>query len=1539
MILIDTLLTYCNESLNETIRDDFGCLRVTVLPVLPCIFFWLLLPVFCAQICRIRLNGGMRSQPLPWTALLITKTVLMICLLASAFARLVINLHNNERGVNILLTDLLYPAITTITMLGLFCCVLTARKNGMITSGIIHITLILFVLCDFPEYFFEWQEISGFMSMQNIDKARFLVCHLWYPFVTFQAFLFSFADYRAPFLTEARKQLNLSPELYSSFLNRLSLWWFTTIQLLGARKTLVTNDLYQLNEGSTAEYLSTKWEELWNPAIEDYRRRQKIYESTLQNDNTSKCSKKENRPEPPSVVWRLFLMFRFEILSATAIKILSDMMQLANPFFLNLLLNYISTKDRIFMEGITYAVAMFVCVELRSFLLNYYFYLMMRVGTKIQSTLIAAIYRKTLRLSNSARRARTVGEIVNLMAIDVESFQSITAYVQQFWSSPFQIMLVLIYHFFTIGASAACDIIVMTLFLPLNIITSIIVKKWQTEQMNLKDQRLKICNEILNGIKVIKMYSWEPPMEKAVERIRSKELYLIRKMGLTRALIDTFNISSPFFVAVLSFATYTLSSSTHILTPQIAFVSLTLFNQLRSPMAMIAYLMKHVVEITQLFQAAVANKRIKSFLVADELNPLTIDLITDQFGGGNAVEIRDACLSWNVGGLETVLEIDYLTIPKRSLIAVVGRVGSGKSSLLSAILGEMEKLKGCIGVSGQIAIVSQEPWIQNSNLRDNVLFGKQFDQKYYDKIMEACALVKDLAILPNGDATEIGEKGINLSGGQKARVALARAVYQNRDNYLLDDPLSAVDSHVGKHIFEKVIGHNGLLRHKTRILVTNNLVHLNKVDIIAYMQDGKLAAFGPYKQLLEQSENFLKFIEACRSENEKEQELESESATSNLDDSSHSNKYEESESEDVNKESTARRISTLSVLDQGSSRISHHPSIAESLFESSIDPISSSEKGKVGKMTEVEKVKVGRVKFDVYKQYVRSATVSTSLLFFFLFLSYGLFQMGLFYFAKLQFFWSNVNETTLNGSAMKQLSLGIRLGIYVTLGFIEGLCFFGAVVFLVISGLRASENLHTPLLHRLLRSSMSFFDTTPIGRILNRLGKDIDVIDQSLPISFRYFIYCIENVMTILIIIIISTPIFVVTIIPLALFYYFSLYFYLPTSRQMKRLESINRSPIYQHFEKTVRGLMYIRAFEKVQEFCKLMETHIDCFMRCKYSNILSNRWLAVRLEFIGNCVVLCAALFAVLSQHWGAALSAGIAGLSVSYALNITEALNFAVRYISELEMNIVAVERIKEYAEIATEAEWRVDHFKPEKDWPSEGQILLKNYSTQFNPNFDLVLRQLNASIAPAEKIGVVGRKSSLTLALFRIIEPIQGAIIIDGVDISLIGLHDLRSNLTIIPQDPVLFSETLRFNLDPSQVYSDQEIWASLELAHLKTFVSSLQYQISEGGENISIGQRQLICLTRALLRKSKVIILDEATAAVDLATDLLIQETVRREFHSSTVLTIAHRLNTIIDCDRIIVLENGSIREFDSPQNLLASRSSIFFSMACDAQIVS
>uniref|UniRef100_A0A915PLM9 Uncharacterized protein n=1 Tax=Setaria digitata TaxID=48799 RepID=A0A915PLM9_9BILA len=823
--IIEALRTICTENLNRTRGGDFECLRVTLLPIIPSVFFWLLIPIFCMQIHRIRVNGGIRSQPLPWTVLLIAKTITTIYLLLNSLTSFGINLYYAENTSN----DLIYSAVTALTMLGIFCCILMGRKNGMVTSGILHITWILFAVCGCPEYLFSWKKVSSFgvffQLMEYADKARFIVYQVWYPFIIVQMLLFCFADYRQPFLTKARKQLNLSSELDSSFLNRLSLWWFTPIPLLGARKALIVDDIYQLNEGNNAAIF--------------------------------------------------------------------------------LLLNHISSGSDLFTEGIALALGMFACAELRSFLLNYYFFLMMRVGIKIQSTLIAAIYQKTLRLSNSARKGRTVGEIVNLMAIDVESFQFITPHIQQFWSCPFQIILVLIYLFFTIGPSAACGVAVMVLFLPLNFITSLIVKRWQTEQMCLKDERIKICNEILNGIKVIKLYAWEPPMEEVVERIRRKELQLIRKMGLTRAVIDSFNTSSPFLVgfysqlitdllssdmvALLTFATYTLSSDNHTLTPQIAFVSLTLLNQLRSPMIIIANLMKQAVE------AAVANGRIKSFLAADELNPLNIDRINDHFSTENAIEMKEASLSWDTKGSNTVLKIDHLSIPKKSLVAVVGKVGSGKSTLLSAILGELEKVDGYIGVFGQMASVSQQSWIQNSTLRGNIIFGEKFDQKYYDKIVEACALVKDFDILPNGDATEIGEKGINLSGGQKARVALARAVYQNRDIYLLDDPLSAVDSHVGRHIFERVIGCNGLMRNKTRIIVTNDLTYLDKVDIVIYMEDGKLAACGPYKKLLEQSESFSRFIDACQIENEQAEEGKRESETT----SSETFSDENSQSDDI----------------------------------------------------------------------------------------------------------------------------------------------------------------------------------------------------------------------------------------------------------------------------------------------------------------------------------------------------------------------------------------------------------------------------------------------------------------------------------------------------------------------------------------------------------------------------------------------------------------------------------------------------------------
>uniref|UniRef100_A0A914C706 Uncharacterized protein n=2 Tax=Acrobeloides nanus TaxID=290746 RepID=A0A914C706_9BILA len=438
---------------------------------------------------------------------------------------------------------------------------------------------------------------------------------------------------------------------------------------------------------------------------------------------------------------------------------------------------------------------------------------------------------------------------------------------------------------------------------------------------------------------------------------------------------------------------------------------------------------------------------------------------------------------------------------------------------------------------------------------------------------------------------------------------------------------------------------------------------------------------------------------------------------------------------------------------------------------------------------------------------------------------------------------------------------------------------------------------------------------------------------------------CIVAISSTILMISITNSIFIAVVIPLAGIYIYSLRYYVPTSRQLKRLESTHRSPIYSHFGETIQGASTIRAFGKTDDFINMFHKQVDAFVRIRYMSILANRWLTVRLEFIGSFVVLFAALFGVLSHEWGWVSSAGLIGLSVSYALNITNSLNMFTRQLGDLETNIVAVERIKEYADIPSEAPWHIPGVAIPKDWPKYGRVKLETYATRYRSGLELVIKNISVVIQPSERVGIVGRtgagKSSLTLALFRIIEAAEGKIVIDGLEIDQIGLHDLRSNLTIIPQDPVLFSGTLRFNMDPFHRYKDDEIWLALELAHLKEFTRSLpnglNHVISEGGDNISVGQRQLVCLARALLRRSRILILDEATAAVDVATDSLIQETIRQEFQTSTVITIAHRLNTILDYERIMVLDQGEIKEFDTPQNLLSDQNSIFSKMVQDSKI--
>ncbi|CAG0894697.1 unnamed protein product, partial [Darwinula stevensoni] len=819
-----------------------------------------------------------------------------------------------------------------------------------------------------------------------------------------------------------------------------------------------------------------------------------------------------------------------------------------------------------------------------------------------------------------------------------------------------------------------------------------------------------------------------------------------------------------------------------------------------------------------------------------------------------------------------------LQIPSGKLVAVVGQVGSGKSSLLSAFLGDMEKVSGLVNVDGEVAYVSQEAWIRNAPIKDNILFGKAYDEAFYLDIMSACALEEDLATFPAGDMTEIGEKGINLSGGQKQRVSLARAVYSDADVFFMDDPLSAVDSHVGKHLFQQVIGPRGLLKKKflftqTRVLVTHGISHLPQMDLIIMMKDGKIVETGTYRKLVQGKGAFSNFVLQFLSEEE----------------------GDDSEG--------------LSMMPP---------------------PFYN------GRLIEEEMAEKGRVKWRVYAYFLKSMGLHLSLVSIFM---YGISEGFLMGSNMALSRWAD--EASLNRS-MEASQRDAHIGVYTALGVCYAGTFALASVMLWTLVCVAGRKLHRNCLQNILRNPLKFFDTTPTGRILNRFSQDISSVDEGITQPMEDGVSCAFEVICAVMVIAYNFPWFLVAVVPIFTVYYLAQNMYVSTARQLRRLEAISRSPIYSHFGETVAGISSIRAYRRERQFIRESEEGVDNNNKCQYPLITSLSWLRVRLEALGGIITFVASILAVFGRD---SLSPALAGLCITYAMSLSKPFNWLARMMAEVETSIVGVERIKEYCETPVEAPWEIPEKKPKDGWPQEGTISFRDYQTRYREGLELVLKGISIDIKGGEKVGVVGRtgagKTSLMLGLFRVIEKAGGEVRIDGIDISQMGLHDLRSNLTIIPQDPVLFSGSLRANLDPFEKHTDDEIWRALELSHLKAFAKELpqglQHPVAEGGQNLSFGQRQLICLARALLRKSKILVLDEATASVDLETDELIQQTIRREFKSCTVLTIAHRINTIMDYDRVLVLDGGEIREFDSPTNLLRDSESMFLALTRDAGI--
>uniref|UniRef100_A0A4W4G035 ABC-type glutathione-S-conjugate transporter n=1 Tax=Electrophorus electricus TaxID=8005 RepID=A0A4W4G035_ELEEL len=1315
-----------------------------------------------------------------------------------------------------------------------------------------------------------------------------------------------------------------------------TLWYISNdcavMVINGYKRPLVQEDMWELNEKEATSYISQEFEKIMNHELRKAcsrleKQQKKKNNSRLKSDpdqngmtkgisqdvlvmeeigdkhkNKNKKEKKKDDSNYPKswLVPAVIKTFKWVLIESAVFKLIQDLLSFVNPQLLKVMISFTQDKSIYDWQGYLYAVLLLVVAVLQSLFLQQYFQRCFVLGMKVRTGIMAAVYKKALVVSNDARKESTVGETVNLISADAQRFNDVTNYIHLLWSCPLQIIISIVFLWVELGPAVLAGLLVMIFMVPINGLLASKSKALQINHMKLKDKRMKIMTEILNGIKILKLYAWESSFEAQLQGIREKELKVMRNLAYLSSCSTFIFACAPALVSLATFAVFVSVSPDNVLDAEKAFTSISLFNILRFPLAMLPML------ISSLVQTVVSKKRLEKFLGGEDLDTMTVQH-DDSYS--TAVSVRNGTFTW---GSDTDVTLD---INPGHLVAVVGAVGSGKSSLISALLGEMHSLSGSINVKGSVAYVPQQAWIQNATLKDNILFGSELNEQKLQRVVEACALEPDLELLPGGVQTEIGEKGINLSGGQKQRVSLARAVYSSADVYLLDDPLSAVDSHVGKHLFERVIGPEGLLKDKTRILVTHGISFLPYMDEIIVVVDGIVSEVGSYSSLRASKGAFSEFLDMYAKE---------ESNRSDVD--------VVPESQDPQADSPPEDMVSVTLKRESSLRHSQRHAQPNGRYDCRLHCPSAPHSNSFPTFHQV--------KFSVYLHYLRamgwwhaSTFVMTYLLQNVAFIGQNLWLSD----------WTNDSETYTNRTYPADIR-DMRIGVFGALGVAQGFLVFLGTLILANGAIRASRSLHTCLLFNILRVPMLFFDTTPSGRVVNRFAKDIFTVDEMIPMSLRSWVLCLLGVVGTLFVICLTTPLFTAIVVPLAVVYYFVQRFYVATSRQLRRLDSVSRSPIYSHFGETVLGLSVIRAYGHQERFLERNKITIDDNLKSVYPWIVSNRWLAIRLEFLGNLVVFFSALFAVLSRD---TLDSGLVGLSISYALNVTQTLNWFVRMTSELETNIVAVERVSEYTEIPNEAAW-ITEKRPSADWPSMGRVRFEDYKVRYRPELDLVLHGITCDIESSEKIGIVGRtgagKSSLTNCLFRIIEAAEGRILIDGVDIAILGLHDLRSktdhhssgdnglkSIWFHMQDPVLFSGSL-----------DEEIWKVLELAHLKDYVGSLaaglQHEVSEGGENLSLGQRQLLCLARALLRKSKILILDEATAAVDLETDGLIQGTIRREFAHCTVLTIAHRLHTILDSSRHFHfyaqgdgIDAGKIVEFDSPSILFEKRGH-FYSLA-------
>ena len=1361
-----------------------------------------------------------------------------------------------------------------------------------------------------------------------------------------------------------------NPREKANLISVLFWWWTIDLFKTGYKKILQTDDLYNPLKTDRSHVLGDKLEKRWNNELENSRRHKR----------------------QPSLLRAIFRTFIWEYAALGLMQILNEfIIRLGTPILLGGLLRYFKkTSDETYETALLYAAGICLATAVNVVTLNQSVFGAFHVGARIRVAACSVVYRKALRLSKTALGETAPGKIVNLLANDVNRFDLVSIFIHHMWSAPLSALIIAYFLYTEAGYAGLIGIAAVFVVVPIQSYTGKLSSKFRLQTAIKTDERVRLMDEIISGVQVIKMYAWEKPFCALIETARKLELKVVSKSAYIRGIYMTFNLFTTRMALYCTLISMLLFGNE--LTADKVFVFSSYFNILAHTMS--GMFVRGFAEIAE---CMVAVRRLQHFLMYEEFceNSFALNKFAASINGSinndskqasnktskpdipyadedtNEYENLDDSIEkrkhnglvvvandllektanlmgekkrssasiinneetyamkmvnlrakWEPGQSENTLENINLEIEKGKMYAVIGMVGAGKSSFLSAILGEIDIVEGHVKVNGSLSYAGQEAWVFGSTVRQNILFGQTYDRHRYQKVVKACSLLRDFKQFPQGDQTVVGERGSSLSGGQKARINLARSLYRQADIYLLDDPLSAVDTHVSKHLFEECM--QRYLAGKTRILATHQLQYIKNVDSIILIEQGKATVFSYYQDLLNQRPEYAELLAA---ENETN------------DDSS------------LEKSVMRRQFSSSSTRSR-----TPDASSGGTDDEEENDDAENFNDG-------LEGTSRGTVKGPIFIKYFQTGAnlcLAVTLLLFFI-LTQFIASLNDYFVPIL------VSEEETRSYLLKQTAMNatndtviekldtfnistVYSYMYIYTAIVVGLFCIGitrSLAFYKVCIL-CSQRLHDMAFNALIRTGMRFFDTNPSGRILNRFSKDMGTIDELLPKAVLDAGQICMMMFGSLIVSCIVNPLFLIPIVFLGAVFYWIRKVYLKTSKNIKRLEGMTRSPVFTHLNATLNGLTTIRAYGAQnilkKEFDKLQDVHTSTV----YMYVVSSSGFGFSLDIF--CFVFTSLVtfsFLLLEQSF----SGGEVGLAITQVMAMTGMIQWGMRQNAEAANQMMAVERVLEYTNIPAEPNLR-DRGKfakktdkqdalpanAPKNWPTDGMIRFRNVYMRYTEEDPPVLKGLNLVINPGEKVGIVGRtgagKSSLISALFRLAK-IEGAIEIDGIDTASFCLEDLRRNISIIPQDPVLFSGTLRRNLDPFNEFSDTALWEVIEEVELKdavlTIGTGLESRVLDRGSNYSVGQRQLVCLARAILRNNKILMLDEATANVDPQTDALIQNTIRKKFIKCTVLTIAHRLNTIMDSDKVLVMDKGRMAEYDHPHILLQNNYSQFTSL--------